>query len=212
MKKDQQSVYSIFLKIKEVLNKNPDYKDIVLPSTLLAKAIKADNLNAIDIYRTGKEYNSLEDAILDKVSELDADISEEEQEIIDKYNLLQFDKEELKLEEKPKETKKEEKKEVKKKEIKEEVKEVKKKEIKEEVKEEKSKVQLVKRYTVNSLIQLNKAKIYVSANDEKEFTTLTGRFYIYNKNIVNGRIKISKYPKDKITGWVNLKDIKVVKR
>ena len=200
MKKDQQSVYSIFLKIKEVLNKNPDYKDIVLPSTLLAKAIKADNLNAIDIYRTGKEYNSLEDAILDKVSELDADISEEEQEIIDKYNLLQFDKEELKLEEKPKETKKEEKKEVKK------------KEIKEEVKEEKSKVQLVKRYTVNSLIQLNKAKIYVSANDEKEFTTLTGRFYIYNKNIVNGRIKISKYPKDKITGWVNLKDIKVVKR
>ena len=203
MKKDQQSVYSIFLKIKEVLNKNPDYKDIVLPSTLLAKAIKADNLNAIDIYRTGKEYNSLEDAILDKVSELDADISEEEQEIIDKYNLLQFDKEELKLEEKPKETKKEEK---------EEKKEVKKKEIKEEVKEEKSKVQLVKRYTVNSLIQLNKAKIYVSANDEKEFTTLTGRFYIYNKNIVNGRIKISKYPKDKITGWVNLKDIKVVKR
>ena len=200
MKKDQQSVYSIFLKIKEVLNKNPDYKDIVLPSTLLAKAIKADNLNAIDIYRTGKEYNSLEDAILDKISELDTDISKEEQEIIDKYNLLQFDKEELKLEEKPKETKKEEKKEVKK------------KEIKEEVKEEKSKVQLVKRYTVNSLIQLNKAKIYVSANDEKEFTTLTGRFYIYNKNIVNGRIKISKYPKDKITGWVNLKDIKVVKR
>lgn len=203
--KPDENIYLLSLKIKEVLEKNPDYKDIVLISTLLAKAIYANNLNSTDIFKTGKEYSNIEDAILDKISELDLDISKEEQDIIDKYNLKEFDKDSFKLEERKEEKpKKEEKKKSIK--IQDEIK------IDEEVKEEKSKIQLVKRYTVNSLIQLNKCKVYVSANDEKEFAILTGRFYIYNKNIVNNRIKISKRIKDKIIGWVDLKDITIVKR
>ena len=191
MKLDIQSLSS---KIKEVLEKNPEYKEYILVSTLLAKVISINSKDNIDIFNTGKEYDSIEDAILEKISELDVTISEDEKEIIDKYNLLKFDSDDIIVEEK--------------KEIKEEI------HKEEEIKEKEQKIQLVKRYVVNSEIRINKCKVYVSVYDETPYTTLTGKFYIFNNSIINNRIKISKLPGDKhkVIGWVNLKDIQVVKK
>ena len=80
--------------------------------------------------------------------------------------------------------------------------------------EEKETIQLVKRYRVNSEIRIDKCKVYVSVDDEKEYARLTGKFYIFNNSIVNGIIKISKRPADKskVVGWVDLKNVEVVKK
>ena len=193
-----ENIQLLSVKIKEVLDANPEYKEYTKISTLLAKIIHIDSKDEIDIFDTGKEYVCIEDAILEKISELDNSISRDEKEIIDKYNLLYFDADIKHIELKPEEVKVEEKIAP----------------IVEETIEEKETIQLVKRYRVNSEIRINKCKVYVSVDDEKEYARLTGKFYIFNNSIVNGRIKISKRPADKskVVGWVDLKNVEVVKK
>ena len=189
----RKTIDSLAKNIKNVLNNNPELKEMTKISNVLAKAINI-NGNTPDIFNTGKDYNNVEDAILDKLFELDVDITEEEQSIIEKYNLLEYDNGDIIKEEEN------EKKEV----IVENVLPV------EEKKDDR--IKLIKRYREKDEIRIHKCKVYVSSNSKEAYAILTGRFYIYNKNLINGRIKISKRIDSKSIGWVSLSDIEVVKK
>ncbi|MCM1226413.1 MAG: hypothetical protein NC320_03180 [Clostridium sp.] len=56
--------------------------------------------------------------------------------------------------------------------------------------------------------------LYNSSAAPKHFRGIKGKFYIWNDEIVNGRIRLTDSPSgvgraDRIIGWVNISDIKV---
>ena len=80
----------------------------------------------------------------------------------------------------------------------------KKKSIKSE--EDKTKKTAKKEYKVGGSIKLKEEPVYKTSIASTVIDTLTGRYYIYNTKILNGRIRISDKKVDgESIGWINIK-------
>ena len=68
-------------------------------------------------------------------------------------------------------------------------------------------------YSVGDVVMLDNAKIYGLYESKQHTLVKSGKFYIYNDTVKNGRIRITD-AEDKIgkpcmsTGWVNINDLK----
>lgn len=216
MKEKIDSIYEI---IKE------DAKDKeIKTSSIIAKLLSIKEL----------DLNSKEDVklYLDMILTDNEELTEEEQKLIEEYNLSYYDNDET---EENKEIKVNDKKiclvdETEIKEYRTAMKpfvaatgpdpmivrniEPDDKDIKIDIEEDKiakksNKVKLIKRFKVNDKIKLNKCDVYLNSESTEAIFNLSGTFYIFNDLIINNRIKISKSKNNGIVGWVDLEKIKV---
>jgi hypothetical protein len=82
----------------------------------------------------------------------------------------------------------------------------KKKSIKSEEDKTKTKKAAKKEYKVGGSIKLKEEPVYKTSIASTVIDTLTGKYYIYNTKILNGRIRISDKKVDgESIGWINIK-------
>ncbi|MBQ7131229.1 MAG: M23 family metallopeptidase [Oscillospiraceae bacterium] len=70
-------------------------------------------------------------------------------------------------------------------------------------------------YTAGTKVALNGADLFVSSSAKKAAKKISGNYYIYDSNVINGRLritnsadKVGKKPIGKyVTGWVDVKDV-----